>query len=337
MTRGREMVGETGSAETDFSVVSYNILADCHMKPDWYGYTPPDCRNSKDRHPRLFAELEELDADILCLQEVGRNYHPQLRDSLEAAGYEGQFLQKELGTEEGEATYWKKQDFQLLEARHLTFVQLLESALKRNGLDPDLALSQCPRDHVLLVTRLKHRSTGKHLTVANIHTVWDNFAQLDVSSLHVALALRELGKEEEAVIFAGDFNSLPTMEPYLIASQDGLSEAELKDLEDKGSAGLGEAVGPIVGCLSNEYQQPGGPALGSAYLTVKGSEPLLTNYDDYDGNHPADWCLDYIWFSTNTLKPVAVLDTVGVPTGRLPDSTFPSDHLSIKASFTFTS
>ena len=38
-------------------------------------------------------------------------------------------------------------------------------------------------------------------------------------------------------------------------SQDGLSEAELKDLEDKGSAGLGEAVGPIVGCLSNEYQQ----------------------------------------------------------------------------------
>ena len=28
---------------------------------------------------------------------------------------------------------------------------------------------------------------------------------------------RELGKEEEAVIFAGDFNSLPTMEPYLIA------------------------------------------------------------------------------------------------------------------------
>ena len=41
--------------------------------------------------------------------------------------------------------------------------------------------------------------------------------------------------------------------------------------------------------------QPGGPALGSAYLTVKGSEPLLTNYDDYDGNHPADW-YDYFNF-----------------------------------------
>ena len=26
-------------------------------------------------------------------------------------------------------------------------------------------------------------------------------------------------------------------------------------------------------------------------------------------------CLDYIWFSTDSLKPVAVLDTVGVPPG----------------------
>merc|ERR1719295_420063 len=128
------------------------------------------------------------------------------------------------------------------------------------------------------------------------------------------------------------------MEPYLVASQDGLSEGQLKDLQSKGTAALGEATGPLVDCLSKEYQQPGGGrALGSAYLEVKGSEPRLTNYDDYDGNHPADWCLDYIWFSSDALKPVAVLDTVGVPPGRLPDSTFPSDHLSIRASYAFAS
>ena len=34
-----------GSAETDFSVVSYNILADCHMKPDWYDI---NCRDDYD-------------------------------------------------------------------------------------------------------------------------------------------------------------------------------------------------------------------------------------------------------------------------------------------------
>ena len=30
----------------------------------------------------------------IILQEVGVSYHPQLRASLEAAGYEGQYLQK---------------------------------------------------------------------------------------------------------------------------------------------------------------------------------------------------------------------------------------------------
>ena len=28
-------------------------------------------------------------------------------------------------------------------------------------------------------------------------------------------------------------------------------------------------------------------------------------------------CLDYIWFSSNSLKPTEVLDTVGVPAGAL--------------------
>ena len=43
---------------------------------------------------------------------------------------------------------------------------------------------------------------------------------------------------------------------------------------------------------------------------VQGSEPRLTNYDDYDSHHPADWCLDYISYSRETLRPVAVLETV---------------------------
>ena len=33
-----------------------------------YGCTPPQCRTAKDRHERLLTELEELDADVFCLQ-----------------------------------------------------------------------------------------------------------------------------------------------------------------------------------------------------------------------------------------------------------------------------
>ena len=38
-------------------------------------------------------------------------------------------------------------------------------------------------------------------------------------------------------------------------SQGGLSEAQFKELETKGSADLGDGVGPLIGCLAKEYQQ----------------------------------------------------------------------------------
>merc|ERR1712080_118273 len=98
---------------------------------------------------------------------------------------------KELGTEEGLATYWRDDTFSHIQTHRHTFNNMLESALTRVGRDPGLA-THCSRDHVFLVTRLQHRHTGHCVTVANIHTVWDNFTQLDVSTLHVAMALREL-------------------------------------------------------------------------------------------------------------------------------------------------
>lgn len=192
---------------------------------------------------------------------------------------------------------------------------------------------QCVRDQVVLVTRLEHVSTGHHVTVANLHTIWENFSQLDVASLHVALVLNLLQGEEGALLVTGDFNSLPEMEPYLLLTQGGLTEEQLQALGSKGSGSLGPAAGPITSCLSSLYRDT--RAMDSAYKTIKGEEPRLTNYDDYDSFHPADWCLDYISYSRETLRPVAVLETVGVPDGRLPDATLPSDHLSLKATFSF--
>ena len=38
-------------------------------------------------------------------------------------------------------------------------------------------------------------------------------------------------------------------------SQGGLTEAQLEDLGTKGKAGLGEALGPLVVSLANEYKE----------------------------------------------------------------------------------
>ena len=68
---------------------------------------------------------------------------------------------------------------------------------------------------------------------------------------------------------------------------------------------------------------------------LQGSEPECTNYDDYDGCHPADWTLDYIWFTGHSLRADSVLDTMGRPETRIPSHLYPSDHISLKTTFTF--
>ena len=60
-----------------FSVVSYNILADCHTKPSYYPYRDPKYLEQDSRHGVLMAELKALDADIFCLQEVGSTYYAE--------------------------------------------------------------------------------------------------------------------------------------------------------------------------------------------------------------------------------------------------------------------
>ena len=66
MKKFNDKVGEKGSAETDFSVVSYNILADCHMKPDWYDIICHDDGDGldyvKQRLLNLAMEIEHVNS-----------------------------------------------------------------------------------------------------------------------------------------------------------------------------------------------------------------------------------------------------------------------------------
>ena len=150
----------------------------------------------------------------------------------------------------------------------------------------------------------------------------------------MSLALARLTEEAEdrTMIMAGDFNSRQNMAPYYLLHNGHLSSQLQKELVGVASAShRGQSLYQL---LSDCYEHDQAD-LTSSYLTVKGSEPELTNYDDYDGQHPADWTLDYIWYTADTLRADAVLDTMGVPHSRIPNELYPSDHLSLKTTFTF--
>jgi len=64
---------------------------------------------------------------------------------------------------------------------------------------------------------------------------------------------------------------------------------------------------------------------------LQGSEPVTSCHGDELS------MLDYIWFSSVSLNVLGVLKVVDshLMESGLPSATFPSDHVSIKASFAF--
>jgi hypothetical protein len=80
----REFVGNQALVNKEhdptgsFSVVSYNILADYYAQKDFGGDKAPWVTDEQlaisSRHVRLMKELEFLDSDIVCFQEVQGNH-----------------------------------------------------------------------------------------------------------------------------------------------------------------------------------------------------------------------------------------------------------------------
>ena len=95
-----------------------------------------------------------LDGDILCLQEVGVDYHPHLANALEQLGYNGTFAQKALGQKEGVATFYKTDKFKLVQEKTVFYKDMLSSAVSAAGLDPAVATSGAT-GHVFLALQLQ--------------------------------------------------------------------------------------------------------------------------------------------------------------------------------------
>jgi mRNA deadenylase 3'-5' endonuclease subunit Ccr4 len=70
---------EVADPSLTFSVVSYNILADCHLQFNKaeYKYTAEEFLAQNYRHALLMKELKYLDGDIVCLQEVAPDYYEE--------------------------------------------------------------------------------------------------------------------------------------------------------------------------------------------------------------------------------------------------------------------
>lgn len=359
-----EEVAEDDLKQDTIKALTYNILCDRYATPSYYGWVPERVLGWAYRKTLLIDEMREMNADIICLQELDRtSYDEFFRPELAVSGYKGYYGQKgraeTLGDHakfvDGCGTFWLDKKYILLDSQHIV---LGRKAVERPGAkaSADMLNRVWQRDDIATVVLLENRVTGSRLIVANTHLYWDP-AFKDVKLIQAAVLLEELTKLSEKyskfppatnkqvfrfsdskddplpdpgpslayshgnqipLIIAGDFNAAAGTAVYDLLTKKGMS-AEHTDL-----------VGRDYGAFSRAGMQHQF-TLKSSYAPIEDEMPF-TNYVP----HYVD-VLDYIWFSSNTLRVTGLLGQIDpeylkrVP--GLPNFHFPSDHISISAEF----
>jgi CCR4-NOT transcription complex subunit 6 len=347
-------------APQSMRVVSFNTLAEIYAHQGVYPYCPQWALSFDFRKKLLLKQLQEMDADVLCLQEVQADHFEHFfYPAMKASGYEGLYKQKNrdaMGVEgkvDGCALFFKTSRFYLIEKYSLDFNEAVRQccdgeASKADGMMPveakahldriKKAQRRLTRDNVAQVVILEMLTdprgnklpTSKRVCVANTHLFWDpDYGDVKLWQTH--MLLHELEKnitipQDLPLVLCGDFNSEPNSAVHQLLSGNLKAGRRIALSREQLPADPSNILSMRGAHLSHSL------FLCSAYGTVLGAEPEFTNYtENYTG------CLDYVWCSANHITPLAVLAVPsegelrsgsGTP---LPNPQYPSDHICLCA------
>jgi CCR4-NOT transcription complex subunit 6 len=323
------------SGSVRFRIVSYNILAEKYATKQAYPYCDSWNLQWPYRRKILFEELEEIQGDIVCLQEVqGDHFETDINPFMNSLGYDGIYKQKSIAVQFGKidgcATFWKKNKFSMSEQYGLEFNDLALNEANSLGFDESEArryMNRLNRDNIAQIVVLESLSRPANsrgralLCIVNTH-IYSNNHQADVKLWQTMNLIREVQQfvtpRDLALMICGDFNSEPTSAVYefLMNRQIINNHAELI---------TGDRRMQILPDLSSIVH---GLELGSAMSSGSGYEPQFTNYTAaFKG------CLDYIFYSPGRLKILAVSslpdenDLKPFSGEGLPCACYPSDHM----------
>lgn len=138
-------------------VVSYNLLADRYIRPEWYPHIADEFLEWSARKERLIERILRLNGDILCLQEMENNAFDEIHAALKKKGYFGVFSRKGFGRRDGCATFYRRRKFNFAGGTTIIF--------------NDQGKSDKPTGHVALIMKLEWEK--EIIGVVNTHIRWD--------------------------------------------------------------------------------------------------------------------------------------------------------------------
>lgn len=289
--------------------------------------------------------------DVVCLQEVqADHYENSLYATMSDQGFEGVYKQKTrqsmglAGKVDGCALFWRRSKFHLVESYSIEFNELAQrQATQVLGLNPRTEegiafLNRLSKDNVaqLVVLELAqptlasrtNREPINQVCIANTH-LYSNKDFPDVKLWQAWQLLQELETfvmsrgTNLPLMICGDFNSTPDTAVYDLLARQTVHPGH-PDVNVELPEGAPDVL-PDAMNITHSFQ------LGSAYQSILGEEPKVTNYtSNFKG------VLDYMWYSMPNLRPLAVApipdEQVLTRHGEaLPSTEFSSDHIMLIA------
>nr|XP_046228688.1 protein angel homolog 2 isoform X2 [Scatophagus argus] len=198
------------STAFDFSVMSYNILSQELLEDNAYLYQHcrPDVLQWSHRLPNLLSEIQQHNADILCLQEVQEDhYENQIKPALQALGYQCEYKKRTGRKPDGCAIVFKSSRLSLLSSNPVEFFRPGDALLDRDNVG--LVVLLRPNDTI------GHPHPSAFICVANTHLLY-NPRRGDIKLAQLAILLAEISRlsrlpdgSSSPVVLCGDFNSTP--------------------------------------------------------------------------------------------------------------------------------
>lgn len=312
----------------------------------------------------MLDELTELDADVVCLQELDKkSYDEFFAAKMKQIGYKAYFAQKARADTIGDranmvdgcGTFWKEEKYVELDKRTIIIGRKFIEGKKTT---PDMINRVWQRDDIATVTFLENRLTGSRLIVVNSHIFWDPLFK-DVKLIQAATIMEEVNK------LADGYTKWPakTNKQYIPPPRDG--EANAKSYPEPGPSVSYSAGNQIPMLVCGDFNSgPGSPVyelFTKRILQAEHADFTDRNYGDmstngmthnlnlksinalvdphFITNYTPDFVdeLDHVFYSSNSLRPIGVLGQVDseylkrVP--GFPNQHFPSDHLALMAQF----
>jgi CCR4-NOT transcription complex subunit 6 len=180
-------------------VTSYNILAQCYVKSEFFPWVNKSVLKQSSRTAAIVKKLLQLNSDLFLLQEV--DSFPTLAAALTPHGYVGLFKKRSRAKKDGCAIFFNTSTLHL---QTQTDVEL--NALASSNPDDPLL-----RDNVALFALFTHTPTGARFIAGTTHIFWDEaLAGVKTAQIaHVFETAAALSAQwgVHKVVVGGDFNS----------------------------------------------------------------------------------------------------------------------------------